>query len=498
MREQGTTDYDFTHDHIRSVAYSGISPARRKLLHRRVADALEAAHAGNLGAVSAQLAYHREQGGQIRQAIVYLQQAAEVASGLYAYQEAILLLERGLALAGTIPPTLAMLEIELELQMALCNAWAATTSYLGRQADQAYTRALELCRQVQHTPHLFRVLWGMHSVALYRADYAESVKLARQCVHIAMEIDDQDMLVEAHHAAWGPYFFLGDYQQALVHINAGLALYERQRHEPLSVYYGIHDPMACGLNLAALACWQMGMVDQACRRLDADLLHAQALKLPADIADAYAYAGLLYHLLRDPVAAQNCAEIALRISNEKGYPGQRMFGALVLGWSLAIQGQTAEGIALARQGMAVVETYEQRLHYSQLAAMLAEALILGDHQNEAIDILDEAILRFEKYQDRLYAPDLHTLRGEALLALGAGYREVEQSYRDALGMARRVDARISGLRAATRLTSLQQAHTRSTEGHQILLTLYGQFTEGHDSPDLLAARSLLDDLSPEE
>lgn len=40
VREQGANAYDFTHDRIRDVAYAEISPARRRLLRRRVTEAI--------------------------------------------------------------------------------------------------------------------------------------------------------------------------------------------------------------------------------------------------------------------------------------------------------------------------------------------------------------------------------------------------------------------------------------------------------------------------
>ena len=44
IREQGGGGYDFSHDKIRETAYNGLSLARRRLLHRRVAQALARLH----------------------------------------------------------------------------------------------------------------------------------------------------------------------------------------------------------------------------------------------------------------------------------------------------------------------------------------------------------------------------------------------------------------------------------------------------------------------
>jgi hypothetical protein len=45
------------------------------------------------------------------------------------------------------------------------------------------------------------------------------------------------------------------------------------------------------------------------------------------------------------------------------------------------------------------------------------------------------------------------------------------------------------------LARLWQSYTRSEEARELLVPIYGRFTEGFDSRDLRAAKSLIDDLS---
>jgi DNA-binding SARP family transcriptional activator len=495
VREQGANGYDFTHDRLREVAYGELRPAERRLLHRRVAHALEVVYAADAETVSAHIARHLELGGDARGAIHYYRSAAEVALRLFAYNEAIALLRSALALVATLPASAAAIETELELQIRLCTAWAAVTSYLGREVEQAYTRALELCRQVGQTPHLFAVLWGLHEVALYRTDYQASVELAHQCLEIAEQLGDPGLLLEAHHAAWGPYFFLGEYERAFAHIHHGLHLYQHAEHEPLSVVYGVHDACACAFYESALACWQMGLLDQARAWLARSIAHTGRLTMPANLADAAAYAALVYHLLRDPAHAQATADRALSLSVERGYPYPRFLASVALGWSLAVQGEPAQGVSLARQGMAASVELGQRLHHSQLAAMLAEACLLAGHCTEALDVVDEAIASFADYRDLICAPELWLLKGEALAAAGAEADQVEACQRTALALAQELGAKTSELRAATQLARLLQRQGRPGEGLLVLTERVRWFTEGRDTPDLLAAQQLLAELT---
>jgi predicted ATPase len=104
VREQGTDAYDFSHDKLRQAAYASLSAARQRLLHRRVAQALETVYADNLDPVSAQVAAHYERAGQPEQAIPYYQRAAEMAQRIYVNEEAIRYYQRALALLETAAP----------------------------------------------------------------------------------------------------------------------------------------------------------------------------------------------------------------------------------------------------------------------------------------------------------------------------------------------------------------------------------------------------------
>ena len=495
VREQGTNSYDFSHDRLREVAYGELQPAQRRLLHRRVAAALEQSYADASGALTVQLAHHCDQGGLVEKAIHYLQQAAVAARQLYAHREAIAYTERAIGLLQSQPASGAALERELELQMDLCQDWCALTFYMGDEAKAVYDRALVLCRQLAFTPHLFTVYWGLHGLALCRGDYAESLELSRHCLRIAEELGNPDLLLEAHHAMWGSHFYLGTYEQAFEHMTAGLALYDPLRHERLSTIYGAHDTASCALTEFPLALWSMGYPDQARSRLDAAIAQSHSLLLPANVADADSYVALACHLLRDPVRARQYAEPALKIFDQLDLVNARYLATVTLGWSQAMQGQTEEGVALAYQGVSLFRKMGHSLHVTQLSCMLAEACMAGGYYQEAVVVLEAALADFARSRDLLLAPDLHLLRGDALLALGAEETELECCYSNGLLLAQKLHAKVSELRAAMRIARLRQRQGQPPEGRAVLLEIYSWFTEGLDTPDLLAARALLEELA---
>ena len=99
--------YDFSHDKIRAVLYRSSSRARRRHLHRRVAEALERRHAADLSPYCGLLANHFEAAAESDLACYYALRAAKRAVELYADEDALSWYDRAQALTETANTELA-------------------------------------------------------------------------------------------------------------------------------------------------------------------------------------------------------------------------------------------------------------------------------------------------------------------------------------------------------------------------------------------------------
>ena len=94
--------YDFSHGGLRDVAYESIGLARRRLLHRRVAEALRSGGVGgDVGARWSLIAYHEGLAGRSPEAAVAHRLAGEHARAMFANHEAREHLEAALALGDS-------------------------------------------------------------------------------------------------------------------------------------------------------------------------------------------------------------------------------------------------------------------------------------------------------------------------------------------------------------------------------------------------------------
>jgi DNA-binding SARP family transcriptional activator/predicted ATPase len=95
--QSSVLSYDFNHEKLRTLVYEETSLARRRLLHRRVAEAL-APRSRQRPHLAGQIAYHYQQAGEHEPAAEFFKQAGDQAAALYANQEALAHYRAALAL----------------------------------------------------------------------------------------------------------------------------------------------------------------------------------------------------------------------------------------------------------------------------------------------------------------------------------------------------------------------------------------------------------------
>jgi predicted ATPase len=164
------------------------------------------------------------------------------------------------------------------------------------------------------------------------------------------------------------------------------------------------------------------------------------------------------------------------------------------GWALAEGGSVEEGILQLHQGLSTWRaTQAGELGMPDFLAMLAEAYAKGGQIEEGLCILSEALTAVHKNGERHYEAELYRLKGELLLHRGRQkLAEAEESFWQAIDVARGQNAKSLELRAVVSLGRLWQQQGRWTEGRQVLTEIHSWFTEAFDTIDLQEATVLLE------
>ena len=130
-----------------------------------------------------------------------------------------------------------------------------------------------------------------------------------------------------------------------------------------------------------------------------------------------------------------------------------------------------------------------------MKASLAEGMALTGDLDNALHLLDEAITQIERpgWEQRFCYPEILRLKGW-MLSLKGDLEGAERNFLASLDWARRQQAKMWELRTSTSLARLWQSQGKSQDAYDLLAPVYGWFTEGFDTKDLLEAKSLLAEL----
>ncbi len=488
VREQGVVAYDFSHDRIREIAYAEISPAQRRILHRRVAQALESVHAANLDPVSGQLAAHYEHAALLEQAILYHRRAGDVAYRLYANEEAINHWTKALDLLKILPVSSECIQQELDVLFALGPALIAARDYIALEVARVYHQAQALCRQVGDTARLFIALWGLALSYGARGNVQAARDLAGQCLRLAQDREDPMLLVAAHAKLGEDLYYLGEFPLAKAHLEQAISYYDPQQHDSLSHIFGGQDPVINNLGPLSHCLWFLGYIDSGLQRSQEVFARGQQVVDPFNRALASACSGVHHALRQDWKVALAHNEVAIAIATQWSIPALLVWP--LNGWALAKQERITEGIALMQQSLVEVHVFTPMLR-----AALAEAYGRVGRVDEGLVLIDETLALVQRTGMVYWNAELHRLQGELLMAQGADKQAVEVCYGQAIQIARQQNAKSLELRATVSLARLWQKQGRQTEARERLADIYAWFTEGFTTLDLQEAQALLAALS---
>ncbi len=504
--------YSFKHALVQDAAYQSLPKSWRQQLHARIGTVLEESFPEVTEAQPEVLARHCAEAGLVRKAIAYSHRAARQAIARSAMAEAIAQLHKGLGMLAGLPDDTARRQQELELQTTLGVPLITVRGMAAPEVERAYSRARELCLQLDDAPQLSLVLFGLWWFYEVSANLQAAREVAEQLLGMARRREAPADLIQAHRAMGHTLLWMGEFAPALTHFEQAIALYDPQRDRSLAFTSG-QEPGVLARGFAAHVLWYLGYPDRALATMREALGMARELAHPFSLAFALDHAAWLHHYRREAAETQERAEEDAGFSGERGFPFFLAQGTILRGWAMAEQGRDAEGIAEMRQGLAAQEVTGAAVSRPYWLSLLARADGRSGRAEDGLRVLGEASAMMA--DQHVWEAELHRLRGELLLArlsggddagttptdapgvtdAGQPITQAEICFRHALDIARGQQARSLELRAATSLARLWRDHGRLAQARDLLAPVYGWFTEGFDTADLKDAKALLDQLA---
>lgn len=493
-----TVGFLFKHALTQEVAYGAVLQEQRKALHEIVALATEALYQSNLEDHYPTLAHHYSRSGNLAKAVEYLLRAGAQAVRRHANREATQYFESALELSARLEDTMDRDRHELEICLALASCFLALDGLASARAEGVCLRASEIARKTGRTEHLFAASLGLHMVSMQQARLDTSRDLSQQLLETARQLDDSGLELQAHAAAGVSALFCGELAAAREHSERATAIYEANCDAASGVQTMDHGVIALGFGAKALCL--LGELDAATIRSAAAVALARQIRHPSSIAFAL-YADMVVHESRrewSNVLERAAEEIGL--ASEHGLPLWHAWGTFFRGRAAAACGDREAGIAQIEAAFDEFETIGSQVLRPYCSALLVE--IRSDPASTQRDdaLLDDALRRVEATGEHYYEPELYRLKGEVALlgtewsGRGAMEQAAERHFERALEIARRQNAHLLELRAATCLARLWQSQGRETQARALLAAIHGRFQEGKGTADLRVAATLLEQL----
>jgi class 3 adenylate cyclase/predicted ATPase len=481
--------YIFKHALVQDAAYGTLLRSRRQRLHSRIATTLESRFPEIAAAQPALLAHHFTAAGLAERAVEYWLKAGQRALAHSAMAEAVAQSRKGLDLLAGLPDSPGRRQRELDLQIALGMALTATGGWATPDVAETLARARALAEQIDRPEYLAPLVLGQWTFHFVRGELRLGLALAEQLeVNGALRTDTAAQLL-GRLMIGTTRFLLGEFDAARAVLERCLDLADPAHRNVRGLAF---DPFAAMLAYlgATLAC--LGYIDQARSKLDEALSEARRLKHAHTLAHVLVFANRVDWLTRWPMLH---LEDSLALTTEHNFRHYLAWALAFRGRTSILRGETQEGLALVENGLAEMRATGCVLSTPMLFTWLAEAYVALGQPTEAQNGLAEAARIVAATDERFFEAELlYRVPGDLLHAAG-DRSAAERSYRQAIAVAERQNAKLFQLRASTSLARLWRDQGKRAEAYNLLGPIYNWFSEGFHAPDLKDAKALLDELA---
>ncbi len=241
--------------------------------------------------------------------------------------------------------------------------------------------------------------------------------------------------------------------------------------------------------------WLKGFPDRALEAAREAICEAEASSKPVNECFSCLYTAPLFLWCGELGAAQDALEKLMTHPSWHALPPLHAT-AFALQGELAIrQGEVERGLSLLRSALPMMRADRQTIQLARASCALAEGLAAAGQLNEALAVIGNAIAETEAGTETSQFPELLRIQADILLSMPSTDEMLAEAViKRSLASARRQSAMAWELRTSMTLAKFRARQGRHEEAHQLLHSIYGQFTEGFETGDLKAARLLLNEL----
>lgn len=386
------TVYTFKHALTHEVVYNSLLQERRRTLHARMVECLEALDPTRLVDQVAQLAHHAWHGERWDKAVQYARQAGDHAMARSAYREALAHYEQALSALQHLPehPDTIQQAIDLHLTARVAlhplGDYAPILPHL-REAER-------LAEALGDPQRLGRCLTYLGDYFNKTFQYAHAIPVCQRALALATAHGDNLLQLDAQYRLSRAYFHRGDLQQVILLLTQ---IVESLTGDLEHAFLGYSLPLAVASRILLTCALAM------CGAFPEGLTHAKA---------------------------------AARIVAAVNHPWSHMFAAQALAWLSLAKGDFTPAIAAFERILALGQRAEIPGIFPEIAAALGLAYAWSGRITQALPLVEQAMARHQVMTEIAPASGLVLHLGHVYLLAGR-LDEASNFARQALDLSRK-------------------------------------------------------------
>ena len=461
------SSYIFKHALVQDAAYGTLLRGRRQRLHARIGATLEDRFPEIVAAQPALLGHHYAEAGQVERSIDYFLSGARQALARSETLEAEAQLGRGLNLLASLPEGTERQLRELDLQIARVVTLMQTRGYGAPAVAETIGRARQLCEQLNQPPQFANVLYVQCGYRIIRGELPLACQNAMEHLQLGEAWNDPVVKSTACMNAAAAWFHRGEFVSALYYAEQVLEVYDPSQRAVFATI-SPQDPQLAALVISSNALSCLGLLDQARVQCDKALVSARQRAHALTLALVFAFACDRGVSVRsEPALLLACADDMQAHCTEHVLPYFAAISTVHRGSALSRLGSTDQGLALVAKGLAAYRATGALVWVPKVLSLLADCYRNAGEPREGLKCLDEAACLIEAMQMRSAEAAMYCRKGELLLVVG-DRAAAEESFLQAIDVARRQKAKLLELQAASVLAQFWRDQGKRAEARDLL------------------------------
>jgi class 3 adenylate cyclase/tetratricopeptide (TPR) repeat protein len=389
--------YTFKHALTHEVAYGSLLHERRRTLHARIVEALEALAGDRREDQVERLAHHAHRGEVWQKAVAYGRQAGDKAQARSAYREAVVCFEQALAALEHRPDSRAATEQAINLRLGLHTALNALGEAPARMLDHL-RRAEAPAQTLGDQLRIGRVSADMGATFWMMGDVDRAIVYGQRALALAAPLGHVGLQARAHFDLGQAYYDAGDYPRAVESLERNVATLQGELRDER--FGSISIVAATSRSWLSLCHAERGAFTEGLAMAEEGLRIAETVNHPFSLIEACYGLSVVYRRQGDVQRAIPVLERAMGLAQDWHIPIFLPRQVAALGLAYALEGRVAAGLALVEHG---VEQAVARGRLRPLALMvvyLSEAYLLASRLEDAHQRAAQAVDLARQYQQR--------------------------------------------------------------------------------------------------